>query len=232
MALTLESTVERYEMKDASGYGYTIIARKDPEWGWQADVTMTTSGAKTSEAAVAHLRASAEHFLRQLTAEGGRAVTEKVWDVAKLREHALKTAVRGECRIDVELLVGVIDQLEAEKTELRSKLNESMDGYDVMRESLAAERDAARAALAAASNPLPGPADTAPTTAQRCGGTGAVPSKTFHMGYPPDDDCLGCPDCRPGAPTTASPPVLGCEHGRLPGQPCPHCLGINTPLMR
>ena len=28
----------------------------------------------------------------------------------------------------------------------------------------------------------------------------------------------------PGEPVI----TLGCEHGRLPGHPCPHCMGINT----
>jgi len=48
--------------------------------------------------------------------------TKKVWDVAKLRENALKTALRGECRIDLELLVGVIDQLEAERDEAAARV--------------------------------------------------------------------------------------------------------------
>ena len=29
----------------------------------------------------------------------------------------------------------------------------------------------------------------------------------------------------PGEPVI----TLGCEHGRLPGHPCPHCMGINEP---
>jgi hypothetical protein len=27
----------------------------------------------------------------------------------------------------------------------------------------------------------------------------------------------------------APPLVLGCEHGRAVGHPCPHCMGINEP---
>ena len=30
----------------------------------------------------------------------------------------------------------------------------------------------------------------------------------------------------PGEPVI----TLGCEHGRLPGHPCPHCMGINEPV--
>ena len=36
------------------------------------------------------------------------------------------------------------------------------------------------------------------------------------------------PATGPTAPAKAPPLVLGCVHGRLPGQTCPHCLGVGA----
>lgn len=62
-----------YEMGDESGYRFTVVVewKDDTEsWtGWHATVTMTAHGMSTPEAAVSHLRHSAEAFLRQLDAK-------------------------------------------------------------------------------------------------------------------------------------------------------------------
>lgn len=70
--MTIELKAERvtYEMGDASGYRYTIEAERDPEYGWSAVVTMRTSGSKTAEGAIGHLKSAAESFLWQLKKTG------------------------------------------------------------------------------------------------------------------------------------------------------------------
>lgn len=66
MKLSATVVVQAFEFEDASGYGYRVEATRDPEFGWDAVVSMRSGGAKTPEAAVLHLRSAAEHFLRQL----------------------------------------------------------------------------------------------------------------------------------------------------------------------
>lgn len=60
-----------YTFSDPSGYGFTIEATNDPEFGgsgWTAVVTLTASGFSSAEDAVRHVALSAEAFLRQLKA--------------------------------------------------------------------------------------------------------------------------------------------------------------------
>lgn len=63
----VEQTIE---IGDKSGYRFTITAVFDDEWGWQANVTISSFGLASAETAVGHLRAGAEHFIRLLQAPG------------------------------------------------------------------------------------------------------------------------------------------------------------------
>lgn len=73
MPLTLKANSLTYCLEDESGYSFTINAVHDPEWGWEASVTMTACGMKTSEGAIEHLGSAAEAFLRQLNETYGPA---------------------------------------------------------------------------------------------------------------------------------------------------------------
>lgn len=65
--MKLRKTEVRYEMTDPSGYDFTIVCQEDAEFkGWDATVVMHTSGMKTPEDAIKHLRHSAEAFLSHL----------------------------------------------------------------------------------------------------------------------------------------------------------------------
>ena len=70
MALELKSTRSEFEMADESGYKFKIIAEQElhghRKGAWQADVTFSTDGFKTAEAAVMHLVCAAEAFVRML----------------------------------------------------------------------------------------------------------------------------------------------------------------------
>ena len=70
MALELKSTRSEYELKDASGYEFKVIAQQhvDGDWkgGWYANVTFTADGMNSAEAAVLKLLCAAEHFIRML----------------------------------------------------------------------------------------------------------------------------------------------------------------------
>lgn len=60
---------QTYEMGDDSGYSFKVVAEweeSDRRLGWKATVVMESHGYVTSEAAVEHLRHSAEAFLRHL----------------------------------------------------------------------------------------------------------------------------------------------------------------------
>lgn len=66
--MKLKATRKTYELSDASGYGFSIVAEDSEIDGWSASVVMRTTGCVTAEDAVKHLRYAAEHFLRQLKA--------------------------------------------------------------------------------------------------------------------------------------------------------------------
>jgi hypothetical protein len=75
MALELKSTRSEFELADESGYRFKVIAEQNisgeqqgawHEGSWRADVTFSTKGFKTAEAAVLHLISAAEHFVRML----------------------------------------------------------------------------------------------------------------------------------------------------------------------
>ena len=69
MNLTPTRMEHVYKVGDDSGYGFTVVATYDAETGWSAAVQMASHGYKTPEAAVQHLRHSAEAFLRMLPKE-------------------------------------------------------------------------------------------------------------------------------------------------------------------
>lgn len=70
--MDLKPTRLEYEFKGKDGYNFTVTCErhddKGPPYrrGWSATVTMESDGYVTPEAAIAHLRHSAEAFLRQL----------------------------------------------------------------------------------------------------------------------------------------------------------------------
>jgi hypothetical protein len=64
----LKATELKYEFFDENGYSFTVTAQFDPEWGWSAQVVLSTNTAKTSEAAIDRLEAPAREFLKQLAA--------------------------------------------------------------------------------------------------------------------------------------------------------------------
>ena len=67
MKLEDATTRKAFHFEDKGGYRFTIDAVKDPEFGgWDVSLSMHTSGMKTAEDGVRHLRHSAEAFLRQL----------------------------------------------------------------------------------------------------------------------------------------------------------------------
>lgn len=64
--MKITATAMKYEHTGEEGYSFSVDAAHDPEWGWHASVAMRSSGMKTPEAAVKHLRHAAEAFLRAL----------------------------------------------------------------------------------------------------------------------------------------------------------------------
>jgi hypothetical protein len=64
--MKLESTQLKYTYSDASGYKFEVMAYKDEEFGWQAHVTMSTSGMAKGEDAIKHLKWAAKHFVRMI----------------------------------------------------------------------------------------------------------------------------------------------------------------------
>jgi hypothetical protein len=64
MKLTASSMTSTHKGED--GYAFTVDASHDPGSGWSANVSMSAHGRTTPEAAIKHLRHSAEAFLRAL----------------------------------------------------------------------------------------------------------------------------------------------------------------------
>lgn len=68
--LQMKSTRCEYELSDASGYKFKVVAEQhvDGDWkgGWCADVTFSADGMVSAEAAVMKLLSSAEQFVRML----------------------------------------------------------------------------------------------------------------------------------------------------------------------
>lgn len=66
--MKLKATRLEFRSEDASGYAFDVTAVRDPEFGWEASVSMSTHGMASAEAAVEHLRHACEAFLRQMSA--------------------------------------------------------------------------------------------------------------------------------------------------------------------
>jgi hypothetical protein len=70
MALELKSTRGEFDLSDKSGYKFKVVTTQqldgDRQGAWAAEVTFSTDGFKTDEAAVLHLLAAGEHFVRML----------------------------------------------------------------------------------------------------------------------------------------------------------------------
>lgn len=64
--MKLKATRLEYRFEDASGYGFDVVATRDPETGWHASVDFGAHGYATADDAVQHLRHAAEAFVRQL----------------------------------------------------------------------------------------------------------------------------------------------------------------------
>lgn len=69
--MKLRRTEVRFEITDPSGYNFDVICKHniDPDLGdcgWSAVASMKTSGSKTPESALEHLRYSANAFLNHL----------------------------------------------------------------------------------------------------------------------------------------------------------------------
>lgn len=62
--MKLTATALKYEHTGEDGYSFSVDAVHDAEFGWSAYVSMAAHGRKTPEAAIQHLRHSAEAFLR------------------------------------------------------------------------------------------------------------------------------------------------------------------------
>lgn len=67
MPLNLKTTSQEFTLENESGYKFEVKTIYDPEFGWDAYVSMSTHGFKTSEGAIDHLKGTAEWFLRLLT---------------------------------------------------------------------------------------------------------------------------------------------------------------------
>ena len=70
MTLALKSTRNEFELSDASGYKFKVVAEQvlegDRSGAWNASVTFSTHGFKTDEGAVNGLLHSAQAFVRML----------------------------------------------------------------------------------------------------------------------------------------------------------------------
>lgn len=66
--MQLKATRLDFRSEDASGYAFDVTAVRDPEFGWEASVSMTTHGMVSAEAAIERLRHACEAFLRKLSA--------------------------------------------------------------------------------------------------------------------------------------------------------------------
>ena len=64
--MILKATQVEYEIADKSGYRFKVTATQVPGAGWTATVTMSSSGGRTAEDAIDHLRWAAQSFLDQL----------------------------------------------------------------------------------------------------------------------------------------------------------------------
>ena len=62
--IKLTGTSSRYAVKDESGYEFEVVTQLDPEWGWSAHVTCSSSGMKTEEAAIDRALIAAKQFIR------------------------------------------------------------------------------------------------------------------------------------------------------------------------
>lgn len=72
MPLDLKASHLTFHLHDDSGYAYSIDAVYDPEFGWQASVSISSHGMSSSDAAIKHLRQAAKAFLRQLDETYGK----------------------------------------------------------------------------------------------------------------------------------------------------------------
>lgn len=74
--MNLKPTRLEYELKGKDGYSFTVVCEHHDDdgppcrRGWSATVAMESDGYASPEAAIAHLRYSAEAFLRQVKALG------------------------------------------------------------------------------------------------------------------------------------------------------------------
>jgi len=70
MPFELKATRKEFELVDASGYRFRIVAEQATEGdrigAWSATLTIKSSGFVSDEAAINFLRAPAQHFLRML----------------------------------------------------------------------------------------------------------------------------------------------------------------------
>ena len=70
MPFELKATRKEFELADASGYRFKIVAEQvgegDRKGSWKATLTMEAAGFTSDEAAILHLRGPAENFLRML----------------------------------------------------------------------------------------------------------------------------------------------------------------------
>lgn len=68
--MKLRKSEVKYEMKDESGYNFDVVCthvEKDgSNYGWTAVVQLKTSGARSPEDALKHLRHAANAFLEHL----------------------------------------------------------------------------------------------------------------------------------------------------------------------
>lgn len=70
--MKLRKTEVKYEMTDESGYNFDVVCKElwdehyDQSLGWSATVQLKTSGSVSPEAALKHLRSSAQAFLSHL----------------------------------------------------------------------------------------------------------------------------------------------------------------------
>jgi hypothetical protein len=66
MPLELKSTVKEFVLEDESGYSFRITAVYDPEWGWNASLSVTAHGFVEAEDAINALELPLTHALRLL----------------------------------------------------------------------------------------------------------------------------------------------------------------------
>lgn len=64
--MNLVPTKVEYQFEACGGYGFKVVAEWEPDRGWKATVQMVAGGMCNPEDGVAHLRHSAEAFLRHL----------------------------------------------------------------------------------------------------------------------------------------------------------------------